>query len=205
MSTTKPAARRKPGPSKGERREAEILSATTGLLATRTLNELTIDDIAVAAGISRTTFYFYFPTKQAVIIALLDGLWERFGSTYKWLQSEGPAADLLREHHMRVSEVWRENQAVLQCTSEFVDYEPLAEWIEKAHLRFIEALAEKIAHDQQSGSAPSGIAPFDLARMVSELRDKRFPQLSLLSESELEAGIDGLTQVVLRMIYCSHG
>jgi AcrR family transcriptional regulator len=205
MASTNTSVRRRAGQSKGDQREAGILEATRTLLADRSVTDLTIDDIASTAGISRTTFYFYFSTKQAVVMALLEGLWDEFGSTYRWLESAGRDANGLREHHRLVAEVWRKHRAILRCTTGAVDYEPLVEWIDRAHERFVTALTRKIELDQTSGVAPLGVTPVALAEIVSELRDKRFPELAALSDADLERGLNDLTEVVLRIIYGVHG
>jgi AcrR family transcriptional regulator len=47
------------------------------LLEERPLGEISVDDLASGAGISRPTFYFYFPSKDAVVLTLLDRLVEQ--------------------------------------------------------------------------------------------------------------------------------
>ncbi|RFA15007.1 hypothetical protein B7R22_07705 [Subtercola boreus] len=54
-----------------ERQEAILLTAET-LLASRSLDEISIEDLASGAGISRPGFYFYFSSKDDVLLALLD-------------------------------------------------------------------------------------------------------------------------------------
>lgn len=194
--------RRRGGPTKGDQREAAILDATRGLLVDSTVNDLTIDAIAKSAGISRTAFYFYFPTKQAVIAALLDGLWEEFGGTHAWLTSEGPDRDGLLEHHRLVAAVWREHLPILSCTTGLnLEYEPLVAWVDRAHERFVGALGAKIRRDQQAGLAPAGVAPEVLAEMVSDLRDARLRVIAVLEGSAYEQAVADLTEVVLRMVY----
>ncbi len=56
----------------GDDREHAILESFERLLEQRALHEVSIDDIARGAGISRPTFYFYFPSKDAVLLSLLD-------------------------------------------------------------------------------------------------------------------------------------
>jgi AcrR family transcriptional regulator len=56
----------------GDDRELAILTTAEALLAERSLAEISIDDLARGAGISRPTFYFYFPSKDAVLLTLLD-------------------------------------------------------------------------------------------------------------------------------------
>jgi AcrR family transcriptional regulator len=56
----------------GDDRELAILATAEALLAERSLDKISIDDLARGAGISRPTFYFYFPSKDAVLLTLLD-------------------------------------------------------------------------------------------------------------------------------------
>jgi AcrR family transcriptional regulator len=200
--TTTPV-RRRGGPSKGDQREAQILEATRGLLVDRTVNDLTVDAIAKAAGVTRTAFYFYFPTKHAVVAAMLDGLWEEFGATHAWLESTGPDVAGLREHHRQTVAVWREHREILTCTMGPVGYEPLEEWVEKARMRYDDALEAKIRRDRDAGLAPGGIDAGALAEMVADLRTSRFRAMARLKSSTLEKALDELTEVVLRMIYGS--
>ncbi|MDC0716508.1 TetR/AcrR family transcriptional regulator [Nannocystis bainbridge] len=61
----------------GDDREQAILTSFEKLLEQRALPEISIDDIARGAGISRPTFYFYFPSKDAVLLSLLDRMVEQ--------------------------------------------------------------------------------------------------------------------------------
>src|SRR4051812_44907688 len=58
----------------GDDRERAILETTERLLEERPLSEISVDDLAKGAGISRPTFYFYFPSKDAVVLAIIDRL-----------------------------------------------------------------------------------------------------------------------------------
>jgi AcrR family transcriptional regulator len=61
------------GTAKGnaETREA-ILDATDRLLVTHGFRRVTIDEIAVEAGVSRRTVYMYFPSKEEVGLSSID-------------------------------------------------------------------------------------------------------------------------------------
>lgn len=65
--------RRSARPS-GDDRELAILATAERLLEDRPLTEISVDDLAKGAGISRPTFYFYFASKDAVLLTLLDRL-----------------------------------------------------------------------------------------------------------------------------------
>ncbi|QLL07372.1 TetR/AcrR family transcriptional regulator [Mycobacterium vicinigordonae] len=66
-----PRGRRSARPS-GDERELAILTTAERLLEDRSLADVSVDDLAKGAGISRPTFYFYFPSKEAVLLTLLD-------------------------------------------------------------------------------------------------------------------------------------
>nr|WP_156662679.1 TetR/AcrR family transcriptional regulator [Mycobacterium sp. 1274761.0] len=56
----------------GDDRQLAILETAERLLEERPPTEISVDDLAKGAGISRPTFYFYFPSKDAVLLTLLD-------------------------------------------------------------------------------------------------------------------------------------
>ncbi len=58
----------------GDDREQAILATAERLLEQRPLGEISVDDLAKGAGISRPTFYFYFKSKDAVLLSLLEPL-----------------------------------------------------------------------------------------------------------------------------------
>ncbi len=63
--------RRSTRPS-GDDREQAILATLERLLEQRPLAEISVDDLAKGAGLSRPTFYFYFPSKDAVLLTLMS-------------------------------------------------------------------------------------------------------------------------------------
>ncbi|BBA95287.1 putative transcriptional regulator [Actinacidiphila reveromycinica] len=202
--TTGGTVRRRDRPSKGALREERILDATRRLVTERSMADITIDDIAAAAGISRTSFYFYFPTKQAVLAALMEQVWERFGQTHGWFASSGPTRADLLDQLRRVAEMWQENSKVLACAMPggfAVGYRPLEEFVGRAKQRFVDGLAEKIRRDRAAGLAPEGVDAAVLARMVAVVRDHRISEITDLPEEQREGALDELATVVLRMIY----
>src|SRR5690242_19466650 len=67
---------RRRGVRKGDAREADILRTFETLIATKPAAAIGIDELALGAGISRSAFYFYFASKDAVLTALLADLEE---------------------------------------------------------------------------------------------------------------------------------
>lgn len=75
-TTTRPGRGRRTPRATGDERESAILRTAEQLLQERSLGEISIDDLARGAGISRPTFYFYFPSKDAVVLTLIDRMVE---------------------------------------------------------------------------------------------------------------------------------
>src|SRR5215207_4078304 len=72
-ASSAPAGRGRRGTrASGDDRERAILETAEQLLEERPLSEISVDDLAKGAGISRPTFYFYFPSKDAVLFALFE-------------------------------------------------------------------------------------------------------------------------------------
>lgn len=57
-------------PRQGDRRERAILDATRKLLDEMALADLTIERIAAAAGVSRSSLYFYFADRTQILLLL---------------------------------------------------------------------------------------------------------------------------------------
>lgn len=69
------SATRARGNSKREQREASIeaiLASALKLFVHKGYRSTTVDEIAAASGLTKGAVYFYFPTKAAVLFALLD-------------------------------------------------------------------------------------------------------------------------------------
>ncbi|MCV6986586.1 TetR/AcrR family transcriptional regulator [Mycobacterium shinjukuense] len=88
--------RRSARPS-GDDRELAILATAESLLAERPLADISVDGLAKGAGISRPTFYFYFPSKEAVLLTLLDRV----------INEADSALEALIEHPADRDTMWR--------------------------------------------------------------------------------------------------
>ena len=71
-SQTRASRGRRTARPSGDDRELAILATLEQLLEERPFAEISVDDLAKGAGISRPTFYFYFPSKDAVLLTLFE-------------------------------------------------------------------------------------------------------------------------------------
>lgn len=82
--TSQSRSRRSTRPS-GDDRELAILATAEQLLEDRPLTEISVDYLAKSAGISRPTFYFYFASKEAVLLTLLDRVFNKANAALETL------------------------------------------------------------------------------------------------------------------------
>ena len=80
---------------KPEQRRTDLLEAATTLTAAHGLDRLTMADVAAAAGVSEGLLYYYFPTRQALTVALVDRAAQRLMAALQAVPDGPPRAQLL--------------------------------------------------------------------------------------------------------------
>ena len=89
----------RPGPAGGKRdqnrraRSAGLLAAAEELFLLRGIEDVSIDDITKAAGVAKGSFYRYFPSKEALVRALLADARERVISAFERAEAQLLKAD----------------------------------------------------------------------------------------------------------------
>ena len=204
------ASRRRGRQSKGDRREQAILDGARELLQTQPVDRLTVDALASAAGISRSSFYFYFDSKQAVLVALLSSLWQEQATLADrgWLSAAGPQEQLLREALATSVRMWREHGPLLRHAMLSDDPDPaILAFRTRIMNGYIERASARIRRDQEAGLTPMGPPdPENLAAMTY------YVELTTLASATTGPGatfgpdadaylVDALTNVRLRMLY----
>jgi TetR/AcrR family transcriptional regulator, ethionamide resistance regulator len=151
-------ARRASGPARRSTESAaadlrdRILAATRELLQNRSFSTVSVADILAAAEVSRASFYFYFPSKQAVLgelvrIAVAEG--QR--AAQPWLDGHDDPIDALRAGVTTGAQLWRANAGVLKAIVESwgSDDALRALWLEQMNL-FTEATLTRIEADPKA-------------------------------------------------------
>ena len=97
-----------------EQREADILQAATGLFAADGFHATSTRKIAAATGVSEGTVFHYFNTKNALLLAILDGFYEGLietaGECVQQTMDTRERLLLLARNHLRAL---LENQAIM--------------------------------------------------------------------------------------------
>lgn len=152
---------RRVGRPSGDERQRAIVEAFEGLLQTRSLADIAIDEVAAGASISRSAFYFYFPSKQAVLLELLDRMVaevdERLAAVglpgddpaQWWREAIGVFVDVFGAHRA-VTVTLAEAQATIP--------EVRAEWARRSG-RWVELTASTIVAERRRGRAREIVDP----------------------------------------------
>jgi len=195
-------------PRKGDLKEEAILSAAERLLSEKALSDISIDELARGAEISRPAFYFYFGSKDAVLQALVERIAdEAYHASEKWIAGSDDPEEAIREAIAAGAKLWRDRGPVLRAAVQTWEMDPaLHPFWEQVLNRFVDASAERIRRDRRAGRAPPGPrSPKALATALIWMNERCFYTTSLglgpsLSDRELT---DTLTTVWMRAVYCS--
>jgi AcrR family transcriptional regulator len=173
----------RPRPSRGRRtpkvsgdeRERAILAMFERLLEEKPLHEVSIDDIARGAGISRPTFYFYFASKEAVLLSLFERMLAEAeatrGNTLERV-AEDPAARV-REGLTAFFEVFRAHRAVTLASADAGATSPAVRGVWAQVMEgWVEETAAAIEAERARGAAPDGVPARDLAISLLSMNER---------------------------------
>jgi AcrR family transcriptional regulator len=87
-----------PRPDVSEERRSQILDAASRVFAKLGFQQTRMDDIVKESGLSKGALYWYFKSKDDIVMAILDGLFEReLVDLRTLLDAEGSASERLIE------------------------------------------------------------------------------------------------------------
>lgn len=159
----------------GDDRERAILATAERLLEERALHEISVDDLARGAGISRPTFYFYFPSKDAVLLTLLDRMVEeargRMGEAVERFAEDPPR--WLRQGITAIYETFRSHRAVTVAGADALATSPAArELWSRVMEGWVQLTTTVIESERARGAAPAGVSARDLAIALNWMNER---------------------------------
>src|SRR5438552_8487648 len=147
--SSQPAARRR---TRAEVQEA-VRAALVELLAERPFKDVTVDELARRAGLSRTAFYFYYPDKNEVLKeAANDAAAEMYAEADRWWHGEGPPVQLVREALEGIAGVFTAHADMLRAAVEATTYDAeFRAFYESLIQRFVDATAAHLRRELDAG------------------------------------------------------
>jgi AcrR family transcriptional regulator len=174
-TTQAPSRGRRARRTTGDDREQAILATAERLLEKRPLHEISVDDLARGAGISRPTFYFYFESKDAVLLTLLDRMVEEAranrGEALERFAEDPPR--WLRHAITAIYETFRAHRAVSVAGADAraTSAEVRDLWARVMEGFVVETTAA-IEAERARGAAPDGVPARDLAIALNSMNER---------------------------------
>jgi TetR/AcrR family transcriptional regulator, ethionamide resistance regulator len=149
-------------PRERRRKSRERVIATTLRLAEGgSFRDVTVDEIARTAGISRSAFYTHFEDKQGLLVVAVAEVAEQlFEMAERWWRDVGPPAERVRRAIEGVVSVYAENASLLRIATEVSTYddEMRTLWLDIGE-RFIDATTRHVRSEQRGGLIPGNLDP----------------------------------------------
>ena|SRR5215218_7292955 len=191
----------------GDDRERAILETAERLLEERPLAEISVDDLAKGAGISRPTFYFYFPSKDAVVLTIIDRLVadaaEGREEILTTLAENGPRAGL-RKSLENLYAAFRSRPGVVRAGSDLRPTNGEARSLWAAVMEgWVADVTAVIEFERARGAAPAGPPAREMAIALVQMNE-RAQYATLLGEApaiDRDHVLDVLIEIWLRAIY----
>jgi AcrR family transcriptional regulator len=190
-------------PSHRDEVRQSMRAAVLGLLEDRPFKDLTIDEIAGAAGLTRTAFYFYFKNKVEVLAAVVE---ELAGDLYKeadrWWSGDDENVELaMREALEGTARVNQRHAAVLRAAIEVTTYDAtFAGLYRQLTERFVTNAAEHIRDEQAAGRARQ-VDPQASAEALIWMTERCGYQMIAMDGLEVSEFVDALIPVWLHALY----
>jgi AcrR family transcriptional regulator len=159
----------------GDDRELAILATAERLLAQKPLGAISVDDLARGAGISRPTFYFYFASKDAVLLTLLDRVVAEADASTR-AAFEVPASSPREGWGRAISayyETFRAHRSLTLAWAEarYTNAEIRQLWAQVFDA-WVQLCATAIQAERDRGAAPPGRPARDLAVVLTSMNER---------------------------------
>lgn len=128
-------------------------AALRQVAAGASFNELTVDEIARAAGITRSAFYFYFRDKQDLLVATAArAADELYAQADRWWHGDDPPEVRVREALEGVVDAYTRHRDLLRVVTEVAGYDSEIRAFWRALVeRFVTATAEHLEREVAAG------------------------------------------------------
>lgn len=183
--------------------EDAILAAARELLGEGAHEQVTIDRIARRAFVSRTTVYFYFRNKRAVMDRLIQQAFsDMYAAGAVYFEGAGEPRRELRLAIARfVAVVNRNGRILMLAASLHGEHEHLpAEW-EPYVSRFVAGAEARIKRDQERGTAPDDISAQIAAQALCAMVERHLTVEVLRGGRDINEAIRVLAELWWRAVY----
>jgi AcrR family transcriptional regulator len=197
-----PAARRRTR----DEVQAAVRAALVELLGERPFKDVTVDELARRAGLSRTAFYFYYPDKNEVLKGAAEAVAaEVYAEADRWWHGEGPPEQLVREALDGIADVYRAHADMLRAAVEATTYDDgFRTFYEALIRRFVTATADHLRRESAAGRLRS-LDPDPIAEALVWMAERCNHALLLLEGRPQAEVVESLTSIWVHALYPDQG
>jgi AcrR family transcriptional regulator len=183
-----------------------VREALVELLAERPFKDVTVDELARRAGLSRTAFYFYYPDKNEVLKEAADAAaGEVYAEADRWWHGEGPPVKLVREALEGIAAVYCQHADMLRAAVEATTYDPeFRAFYESLIRRFVDATADHLRRELDAGRLRP-IDPDSIAEALVWMAERCNYAILLIEGRSQHEVVDSLTAIWIHALYPDGG
>ncbi len=190
----------------GDDREQAILATAERLLEERSFADISVDDLAKGAGLSRPTFYFYFKSKEAVLLTLLEPMIVRADAEFDGAVQRPPTDPRRVCRHVIKAffTAFSSHPALARAAAEALATSSELRTVWSGFMqKWIDQTAAMITAERARGAAPETIPAADLATSLNQMNERTM-MAALSAEMpavDPERVVDTLTHIWVSSIY----
>lgn len=190
-------------PQRSDQRRSAILAAFDEALRARGFEAVNIADVAAAAGVGRSAFYFYFENKAAAVAALLESMYDDvFAASDIVTASSGSPRWRIHAMLEAVMETGAAHRHLFTAMLEArAASSAIREIWDSSREAFVPAIAAMIEAERAAGRAPAGPAAEVLAGLLLELNDRILERFTLGGPRSRDELVIGAETIWLHTIY----
>jgi AcrR family transcriptional regulator len=162
---------RRPIRPSGDEREQAILATAERLLDARGFAGISVDDLAGGAGISRPTFYFYFPSKDAVLLTLWERVIRQADTALQALADTADRRDAWRPGIKVFFDTFGAHRGVTMAASNS-DNAEIRRVLSTFMQKWIDFTAATIEAERHRGAAPVTLPARDIATALNLMNER---------------------------------
>ncbi len=148
-------------------RRMELLQAARQVLAEKGFEATTISEIVARAGVAQGTFYLYFPSKIAVVVALEEEVQEQIETAIRAaFASSSHVGELIEQSVSAVFRILGEQRDILHVIHSGVSWREAPSERQRIFAPYYALIAELIRHMQVRGEIDHALHPETTAVLI---------------------------------------
>jgi AcrR family transcriptional regulator len=182
---------------------ASLCRALLELVEHTPFKDISVDEIAVAAGIKRSAFYFYFGDKRELLVATATGTAEALmREADRWWHGHGEPEERLVEALRGIAELYERHAGLLRAATEVSTYDDEVRrfWRQLVE-RFIEATATHLRREQEAGAVPRSLEPRAIAESLVWMAERSCYVYIARGERSGQELVESLSAVWATVLY----